>query len=191
MSKAVARLMLVLGLAMILSFTVYADDVYKVVDEDGNVTYSDKPSKGSEKVDLPPLQEYKAPPLPDSPIEEETSVPSGTTQPVRVPYTKLEIISPKHQEDVRDNAGNLTILTNVEPELQKGDRMRLMMDGRPIAGPDETTTFYLSNVERGSHQLFVQILAPNGRPVINSKTINFTMLRYSAQTTIGTPSLPR
>lgn len=49
--------------AVALTWTAlaHADEVYKHVDEQGRVTYSNKPIKGGKKVDLPPLTTIPAP----------------------------------------------------------------------------------------------------------------------------------
>ena len=48
------RISLFIGLSLVFAFPAYAE-IYKYVDENGRVTYSNVPMKGSKKVDLPEL----------------------------------------------------------------------------------------------------------------------------------------
>ena len=55
---------------ILLGASSYAlGDVYKYIDEHGNVTYSNTPSKGAKKVDLPPISVVPAstPPVTEAP----------------------------------------------------------------------------------------------------------------------------
>ncbi|MGH8750221.1 MAG: DUF4124 domain-containing protein [Burkholderiales bacterium] len=45
----------VLAIALLLGWTPVVADIYKKVDEDGRVTYSNIPSKGAQKLNLEPL----------------------------------------------------------------------------------------------------------------------------------------
>ena len=56
-----------LSAALLLVPSANAEDVYKHIDEQGRVTYSNKPIKGGKKVDLPPLTTLPTPKPPPPP----------------------------------------------------------------------------------------------------------------------------
>jgi hypothetical protein len=57
-------------------------EMYKYVDEQGRVTYSNKPIKGGKKVELPELSTMPAPKLPPAAAKPETAKPeSGKSEP--------------------------------------------------------------------------------------------------------------
>ncbi|HQT25719.1 MAG TPA: DUF4124 domain-containing protein, partial [Burkholderiales bacterium] len=53
---------------LLLGATTAHADIYKSIDSNGNVVFSDHPSKGAEKLTVPPV-----PPAPASPPENETA----------------------------------------------------------------------------------------------------------------------
>ena len=56
MSKGMIRAISVTGIFLLSVSVVWAADIWKVVDEDGNVTYTDQqPKDGSKPMDLPEL----------------------------------------------------------------------------------------------------------------------------------------
>lgn len=59
--------------ALLAANSLAYGDVYKSVDENGNVTYSNSPSKGAKKVDLPPISIVPASPVPP----QETAKPEA------------------------------------------------------------------------------------------------------------------
>lgn len=54
-------LFVVILATLIVNSVFAADSVYEYVDKNGNVTYSNKPSKNAKKVTLPPISVYSAP----------------------------------------------------------------------------------------------------------------------------------
>ena len=53
----------------LLPLAVQADDIYRSVDRDGNVTFTDEPDTKAELIELEELPTYEAAPLPILPIE--------------------------------------------------------------------------------------------------------------------------
>lgn len=53
--------LLILNAALLLAPSANAEEMYKHIDEQGRVTYSNKPIKGGKKVDLPPLTTLPTP----------------------------------------------------------------------------------------------------------------------------------
>ncbi|HJR30033.1 MAG TPA: penicillin-binding protein, partial [Pseudomonas sp.] len=58
-------------------------------------------------------------------------------------------------------------------------RYRLLLDGQPTAEPGPSPVFALSNIDRGSHNLSVEILDEQGRTVERTANQPFHMLRIS------------
>ncbi len=49
-----------------------------------------------------------------------------------------------------------------EPALLDGHRYRLLLDGEPAAEPSRSPVFPLSEIERGTHKLAVEIINQHG-----------------------------
>ncbi|HDP88782.1 MAG TPA: DUF4124 domain-containing protein, partial [Thioalkalivibrio sp.] len=149
---------------LLLTFTATLHaEVYRWVDEEGNVQFSDKPPPGDqprEVIDLPSApvtQTYKPSPTPPASDEER--------QPTEAPvaYRWFTIASPADDEPVRENAGNVTVSVDITPALQPGHRLRLYLDGILLDNGGTRTTVNLTNVSRGTHQIRAEIVDTDGK----------------------------
>jgi hypothetical protein len=178
------RLFTVLAISLLLSlsfdilFSVIGAnsaqaEVYKQVNPDGSVTFTDVPkSKDEEPVPLQPITTFKAPKAP--PISSSTK----TSQPTTVEYTSISITSPANEDTIRDNSGNLTVTASVAPGLQSGHTMVLLDNGKSL-GESASGSFKLSNVDRGAHTLSVQIQDSAGKALITSEPVTVYLHRRS------------
>lgn len=146
-------------------------DVYRSVDEHGNVVFSDKPSPGAEKVDIPPPQTIPAEQVENPDIKPPPASP--------LQYSTFEIASPKDQEAVRANNGDITINVAIDPPLRAEDSVVLYMDGNEQSS-GKTRSFKLSSVDRGQHEAYVEIRDNSGHVKQTSQTVTFYVLRHSA-----------
>ncbi|MCZ6640524.1 MAG: DUF4124 domain-containing protein [Gammaproteobacteria bacterium] len=190
----------VLGLALasliMSSGALAASKIYRTVDEDGNVIFTDVPPRGDQAaktVELDSFNTYESEGKttlrsPDGRelwiIEDETDEDGP---PVVVNYQFLGITSPENDATIRDNAGNLRIAAKISPELRPGHTLRLLLDGSPqqtSRNPD----FYLSNVDRGTHRLAVEVVDELGTVLITSPASVVHMMRH---TVLGPKASPR
>lgn len=86
---------------------------------------------------------------------------------------------PEPDATIRSSAGELIVSITSEPGLQPGHRYRLLLDGQPTAEPGPSPVFALGNIDRGSHNLSVEILDEHGRTVERTANQPFHMLRIS------------
>ncbi len=154
--------------------------IYKTVDAQGNVVFTDVPPKDDGKaVKIDAGNTYKpavpavpaAVPAPEEAIEEDTNETS---------YDQLNITSPTADEPVRENAGNLTVTVAASPALDtsSGHTVQILLDGNVFAS-GASGLITLENVDRGTHQLAAQIVDADGTPLITSELVEFHMLRVS------------
>ena len=152
-------LFITFSIALCLVNTAHAE-VYRSVDESGNIIFTDKPHKDSEKVDLPGLTTYES-----SPYKEIKA--RKTKKPVTkfISYAEFKIISPASKDTIRDPDGNIIVHFLITPKLQirLGHRIVLYVDGAKVASTT-TSKYKLTNVDRGAHTLSAQIVDHNGRP---------------------------
>ncbi len=152
---------------------------YKWVDKDGKTHYSDKPPPAgvkAEQVELKPLTEITATPVPQS------DGSGGTTEaPVAVDasgYTNFRITSPADQTTLRDPSAPLAIAVSLDPPLSGDDRIEFTLDGKVVESP-------IPGLERGAHQIGARVLSANGGERIAAPTVTV----YLHQTTV-TPVAP-
>ena len=163
-------------LATILPFggSALAQQIYKTVDRDGNVVFTDvppAPSQQAETVNVAPPNTFTAPAV-------ESSTDSAEESGDATYYRYLEITSPGDEESIRDNAGNVTITAAIEPRLRRSHRMVLVMDENQTEMTAEGGEFELSNVDRGTHSVSVRVLDRAGVVQAESEPRTFHLLRY-------------
>jgi uncharacterized membrane protein YqiK len=105
---------LVVIVSLTLCFGVWAQDrVYKRVNPDGSVEYSDQPLQGAEVMKVPRGSTFTMPETATS-----TTAPADTTpDETKVVYDSLVITRPMNDEAIRSNEGKVTALARVVPEL--------------------------------------------------------------------------
>jgi Domain of unknown function (DUF4124) len=150
--------------------------VYKWVQPDGAIIYSDRPpTKNAAPADLPNVQEITIAPTPPS-SDESTPISSQDDQAVK--YTNLEITEPANDSTIRDNAGNISIKLAIEPTLQEGDSIAILLDGKVI-GQGHGTSISLSNVDRGTHTLTAIVKDAQNKTLISASSVTFHLMRTS------------
>ena len=161
---------LLLLMSLTLCLAAFAQDkVYKRVNPDGSVEYSDQPIQGGEVMQVPRGSTFTMP---------ETSVTeTAPAEEPSVSYDSLEITQPMNDETIRSNEGKLTALARVAPDLDTNHRFRWKMDGEVIQNVN-SPELRLNNVDRGSHTLQAEIVDPDGKVVISSDSITFHLMRY-------------
>jgi hypothetical protein len=175
------RIALALGIIAALSLPAQAE-IYKTVDEQGNVVFTDIPPReddeNAEQIIIENPNSFaveEAIPNADAWIVEPEEG-EGEEPPFR--YLALEIVSPADDEPIRENAGNITVITNLNPRLQRGHVARLLMDGDVVQeGPQ--ASFSLANVDRGTHTISVEIVNESGEVLIRSGESTFHLLRFA------------
>jgi hypothetical protein len=167
---------LLLLLSLTLCFGVWAQDrVYKRVNPDGSVEYSDRPLEDAEVIKVPKGSTFTMP----------AASPARRTPP-RPPsaddvegYESLEITSPKNDEAIRSNDGRVTALAKSDPTLLEGHRYRWSIDGTILPRKLKDPILLMKEVDRGTHSLEVAIIDGEGKVVISSQKITFHLLRAS------------
>lgn len=159
-----------------------ASRIYKTVDENGNVVFTDIPPRDGDKanpiaVETPntfqttPDGQERAEWIVDPTDEEEAETSFS--------YRSLAITTPADDAPVRENAGNVNIMARVDPELRIGHKIRILLDGSPEQAGAQNA-FILPNVDRGTHTLHAEVIDDAGNVLISSSPTTFHLQRVSA-----------
>jgi hypothetical protein len=142
--------------------------LYKWVDDQGVVHYSDQPEPGAEKIKVKPAQSYKGG------TPRVASAPASASPPTAgQPVSHLAIESPT-PEQVFINQTGVAVVADVQPGLQSGQQVVFLLDGTPVEGlGPESTSVTLDQVPRGTHNVAVQVLDERGRVVATSSSVTF------------------
>ncbi|WP_115720354.1 DUF4124 domain-containing protein [Gallaecimonas mangrovi] len=146
--------------------------VYTWTDEKGVVHYSDQPHKGAKETVVAPTQQYTMPAV-------DTSILKATPKPQAAPAWQVNILTPAHEETLRDNDGLLTISVQVQPDMQPGQRLQLFIDGKPFGPARVISRFEVKDVDRGEHSIMVQLIGRDNKIVAQSQPHTIYMHRAS------------
>jgi hypothetical protein len=91
----------------------------------------------------------------------------------------IAITSPRHEETIHDNSGNVTV--TVRASLAGRQRIRLLLDGGPAGTDTENTTIALEGIDRGEHVLEALVVDEKGSVLAASPAVTFHMWRASSQ----------
>ena len=166
-----------------------ATKIYKPVEADGNVVYTDvapkEPAAAEEaEVKLSELNQFVNPePEQASPIvtlpaiaEEEPEEDASAV----LSYESATLTFPANDQPVRANNGAMTLQASVAPALDPDHRLRFFIDGKPV-GTTSTTSLAVSNVDRGTHDVQFVILDADGAVLAQSPSHVFHLLRVSVR----------
>jgi len=165
-----------LALVLLLFAVPAVAQIYKYTDANGNTAFSNQPPDGTkaQAVDLPPLNRVGTtapPPTPPSPSQN-----SGQAQSASASYQTLQLTDLPNDEALRANNGSFLVGVMIQPRLQPGHQLQLLVDGRPYGSPTNVPRVQVTELDRGEHSLSVQVL--QGTQVIQqSQTINLTVQR--------------
>lgn len=151
-----------------------ASGVYTYIDAEGNRVYTDQPPSGrkAQRVELAPGNSVAPPGIryrpPAAPLE------------VKPPaYQLLRILFPEPDATLRANSGDVIVTVTSEPALLPGHRYRLLLDGKPAGAPGRSPVFPLKNLDRGTHQVAVEIIDGDGTTVESTPSQPFHLHRVS------------
>ncbi|GEM_PF-285826 len=179
MSLGVAALVLAL-----LPLIASAATVYRHVDEQGNVSYSDRPDSG-EKMTLAPLTVVPATPdaSSSSSLNNRSQSSNRNSQPAAppfLPYSTFRIASPTNEQTLPTGyAGNVQVELSIEPALRDDHRVRLLVDGQVSQSAMHSSVFMVTGLERGEHQLVAELLDADGRVRHSSEPVTLFVQRAS------------
>lgn len=150
--------------------------VYKWVDENGKIHYSDTPKTVGEKpIDLPEATTYSPPPqsgIESSSKEDKKKQNNETFQ----GYKSISITSPKDGDSIHSAPGNITFNVSIEPAIQEGHAIQIYVDGKKAA-QESGTTITANYLDRGSHSVSASVVDGAGTKLLTSPNITVYLHR--------------
>ena len=161
--------------ALVLPAAVASTTVYRWVDDQGVVHFSDQPHPGAQKMHVEDAPTFPAPPVP------HTSSPSSAPQQNGGAPQSCSIASPTDQQMLM-NAYDVSGSIQMPAQLDPGDRVVLMLDGKVLAGAANLSgVFHIPQIERGAHTIAAQVQAPDGQVICQTPPVTFFVHQPSVQ----------
>ena len=142
--------------------------LYKVVQADGTVVYTDRPVAGAVPVALPNANTSQ------SLAPKQVTKPTAPSKP-DVNYN-ISILSPAHEETIRNNQGEVKVSASIEPKAV--GLFQLVLNGQVLA-TGASPQFVVQGVPRGEHQLEVRLVSKSGKILASSPTRVFYLHQAS------------
>ena len=163
-----------ISLAISFAFPVQATSakIYVWRNEKGVLVFSDSPRPGAEEVKLKPGNTT----MPSMNIE--TSLLDINPNIIKNDY-QVVITQPQDNATIRDNTGSVYISGGIKPVFKRGFKVQLILDDKPHKKPQAHSMFSLRNIDRGEHQIKMNLLDNEGKVIASSKPITFYMHRAS------------
>jgi len=175
MNMVVHKTVFTVLFAFLLAITVtpLMAQVYKVVDKDGNVTFTDQPpADGSKPIKLAPISVIETPVYEKAPAAEEGAEKEPSLADMRRAYRDFAIISPQQEESVWKPDGPVAVAWNVSTALQPGMQVTLYLDGK-VQGRTVQPMIPLNGLDRGEHTVKAEIRDSKNRIIATASAITF------------------
>ncbi len=124
-------------------------EIYKHVDKDGNVSFSDQPRDGGEWVPLEPTNTV-------SPPQSWQRHTPRRQRPHTSQYWQVKIIEPAADTIISNGLAPTRISGQITPAMQAHQRVRLLLDGVPVA-ESSRPSFTVDRIARGAHTLQLEL----------------------------------
>lgn len=173
-----AYFLILTALLLSLVATPLTAQVYKVVDKDGNVTYTDQPpGDGSKPIKLAPISVIETPKYETKPkaVEGEDGQPLSLRT-LRRMYRDFAIVAPQSEESIWHPDAPVTVAWSTGEPLQMGMKARVSVDGQVQATTTERVV-PVDNLERGEHTVTADLLNDRNQKVATAKPIIFFVRR--------------
>ncbi|MFT7052957.1 MAG: hypothetical protein ACJAU1_000508 [Psychromonas sp.] len=162
------------------SMTAATTKIYHWVDDNGKSHYSDTAAIGTEEIQVVNKNIVKSDNVQTAPTLKNTAAVKA--EPAII--YQAEIISPEDGRPLRSNDGSIEIQVKTTPEKSPTQKVQLFLDGNALGSPQIASTIRAENIDRGTHQVQVQLLDESGKVLARTQVVTLHLQRVSS---ISTP----
>jgi hypothetical protein len=162
-------------LLFVFATPIQAEKIYKIIDGQGNVSYSDQFVEGAQAVNLQNINTMPSLKLPDKPSN-KLSEPTQYQQ----PKVELTILQPAEKQSIRSNNGHLTVVASYQ-SIPTGI-YQLFINDKHVASQSSdqnTITFEQYNLDRGELVIRVTLIDQAGKVLASSPSRTLYLHRAS------------
>ncbi|MCP4320309.1 MAG: DUF4124 domain-containing protein [Psychromonas sp.] len=149
--------------------------IYHWVDENGKIHFSDTAVPGTEQINVKNnnlLSSGEADSNEKDAVFNKLSIDDKE-------YIKYQatITSPEDDKPLRSNDGTINIHVATEPEKENTQKLQLYLDGKKLGLPQISPTMRALNIDRGTHQVQVELLDENGKVLAKTQVVTVHLQR--------------
>lgn len=147
-----------------------ATTVYKWVDENGVIHYSDQPHPNAQKIQVQGVQTYSA--SAGAVRAPAPSAPEANTESAGA-YRGCVIAQPQNEQNL-PNVQSVLVRVAVDPLPRPSDRVFISVDGQGLNGGQPTgMSISVTPIDRGEHTVQAQIRGPDDQVLCQTPTVTF------------------
>ena len=154
-----------------------AEEIHVKMDKEGLPVFSDTRTEGTRRFEIRDITIFsseEAAPASATPQESDARDPEESPD-----YNRLDIVSPQHGTTIRENSGRLSLKVAISPDIRRGHRAELVMDGLALRTLSGSGTVLLFDVERGTHVFNLRVVTEDGKVIAQGEDMQLTLLRYA------------
>lgn len=164
---------LLLPALLLLAVSSTAAEIYRHVDAQGRVTYTDQPTGNTEPVALDPLNTLPATAMPAAKPGQNTP---GTPF---AGYQSLTLTGVENDAILRNPTQPIIVGARLQPGLQPGHSLLIHHNGQP-ANIDNASSITVPDIARGSHTFRAEVLDADGQVLIQTYDLTIHVHHTSA-----------
>jgi hypothetical protein len=172
------RSWIALGLLALLvrGLAVQAAVVYKWIDPDGVVHFSDQPVPGAEKI-VTAGGSSRGGPVPASSGSSPSAEPKRPVS--ALAFSQFAIVSPVNEQTITGNQP-VTVRIAIEPELKATQSITWYLNGSPVANQSpDATQFTLEDLPRGTYTIVATVVDQPSGETKSADPVTFYVVRTS------------
>ena len=164
-------------------------EIYKIVNPDGTVTFTDqRPAPDAEPLELRPLSVVETEPVQssDTAADSEEKPDEPTARDLQRMYRDFRITQPQNEETFWGSGNEVTVSWGASQPIREGLVVTLYVDGapRPVLSGDSVSLV----LDRGEHQVYAVLRDANKRRIAATETVTFFVKQHSVNFNRPTPS---
>jgi hypothetical protein len=164
-----------LALGLLAAFAVQAAVIYKWVDADGVVHYSDQASPGAEKIYTSSSSSAGAAAARPSASPQAPQAP----QPAGLGYSAFAITSPASEQTFFGDEV-VSVNLNLVPSIRGNHSITWHLNGKQLDGPPNAVSFSLPHLDRGTYTIAATVTDQNTGEAQSSGNVTFFVRQPSA-----------
>ncbi|MDA9347908.1 DUF4124 domain-containing protein [Porticoccaceae bacterium] len=177
-----------LGIALVMALLLNraaasdpAAPVYKVVDDQGNVTYTDTPAAetATNEIVLPAINPISSP-IPASISSTAESPDPLDAEPAKAfaGYSSVALAAPLDGSLVHFDQPNLLVQLALTPQLEADHLVQFYVDGSAYGKAIPGISLSIGGLERGSHRISARVLSSQGAVLAITNPVTVHVQRH-------------
>lgn len=165
--------MFIFAVIMVFLILPTQADVYREMDNDGNVVYTDQPQGRAQAapIGLPPINRME-------PTESRPAMPEAAEKAPFAGYVSAVIVSPRPNKLVPSEQRSIMVQLALKPQLRPDHRVQFWLDDQPLGMPVAQINYEIIGLERGSHRISTQIVNLQGRSLVTLAPVTVQVQRH-------------